>query len=116
MAVAEDHKVEIDVDRRIIEVNMGSFTGQSFESTVEAFGKTSSDLLSTYAYDLKAYGGESSEEVKQRVSAFLDDLKASGYSSVLIVAHGGIIRWFYYLCSGEKVGRSPNLSVHEFEI
>jgi broad specificity phosphatase PhoE len=116
MPVAEDHKVEIDVDRHLIEVNMGSFTRKPFASTVEELGMHSSELLNTYAYDLRSYGGESSEEVKHRVNSFLSDLKTSNHSSVLVVTHGGIIRWFYYLCKGEKVGRSPNLSVHAFEI
>jgi probable phosphoglycerate mutase len=114
--IAESHKVDIDIDRRLIEVNMGSFTNKSFESTFEELGMRSSDLLNTYAYDLRPHGGESAEEVHHRISSFLSDLKSSKHSSVLVVAHGGVIRWFYYLCKGEKIGRSPNLGIHTFEI
>lgn len=116
MPIADNHKVEIDIDRRLIEVDMGEFTQQPHDSTVEVFGKISPDLLSTYAYDLRSYGGESAEEVRNRVKDFIDDLKKSGHGSVLIVTHGGIIRWFYYLCSSKKINASPNLSVHPFEV
>ena len=116
MPIAENHKVEINIDRRIIEVNMGSFTRKPFGSTIKELGMHSSDLLNTYAYDLRPYGGESAEEVQHRISSFLSDLKTSNHNSVLVVSHGGIIRWFYYLCKGEKVGRTPNLGIHTFKI
>ncbi len=114
--IAEDHNIDVNIDERIIEVNMGSFTGKPFESTTTVIGKTSSEWLNTYTYDLKPYGGESAEEVSQRISSFIKDVKGSKFNSVLIVTHGGIVRWFYYLCKGEKIGRSPNLGVHTFEI
>jgi broad specificity phosphatase PhoE len=114
--IAKDHGLEIKTDPRIIEVNMGIFTRKPYASTVPAFGKISSQLLDTYVYDLRAYGGETSEEVQQRVSSFIDSLKKRSDNSVLVVTHGGIIRWFYYLCNGEKVGRFPNVSIHIFDI
>lgn len=116
MPIADDHGVEIDVDRRLIEVDTGSFTGQSYKSTIPAFGMDCTDLFSSYQYDFRPYGGESSDEVKTRLEDFLQDLKKSGFGSVLVITHGGIIRWFHLLCTGEKVGIFPNLSIHAFDI
>ncbi len=116
MPVAKDHGLELHVDSRLSEVAMGTFTRQPYESTLPVFGYNSSDLLSTYSYDMTAYGGESAAQVQERVQAFLNDLKQEPYQTALVVTHGGIIRWIYYLCKGEKVHGFPNLSVHEFEL
>jgi len=116
MPIAESYNVEINIDRRLIEVGMGSFTRLPYEATVEVFGKNSRDLLSTYTYDLTAYGGESAEQVRHRVDSFIQELRLKKHKSVLIVTHGGTLRWIYFLCSGKKVQGFPNLSVHQFSI
>ena len=61
-------------DNRLMEVNFGSFTSKHWDSMQDIFGMSSSELLSTYSYDLKPFGGESSEQVKSRVEDFLNDL------------------------------------------
>jgi alpha-ribazole phosphatase len=114
--IAKDHGLEITIDQRIMEVNMGIFTKKTFESTSEVLGKASGALLNSYDYDLRAYGGESAKEVQRRISSFINDIKNSDHNSVLVVTHGGIIRWFYYLCNGQKVGRFPNASIHQFNM
>ncbi len=114
LPIAEEHNVDINVDRRIIEVNMGSFSNKPYDSMVPIFGKTSSELLDTYEYDLRKYGGESAEEVRARVNSFMGELKTANYAAVLVVTHGGIIRWLHYLINGRKTGKVPNLSIHKF--
>ena len=114
--IADDHNLAVNIDGRLIEVNMGSFTLQPYTSTVELFGKTSPELLSTYEYDFTDYGGETAQQVEQRVQSFLDELKKEPYQAVCVVTHGGIVRWLYYLCTGQKVQASGNASIHHFEI
>lgn len=115
-AIAKDHQCEITTDRRLMEVNAGSLAGQSYDVTIKSFGLNSSELLSTYSYDFTEYGGENSEQVRARVSGFLDDLRATEYNTVLIVTHGGIIRWINYLCTGQKSTSQLNGSVLELTL
>jgi len=116
MPIAVHYGVELRQDPRISEVNLGSFNGQGWDSTIPDFGMNSSQLLSTCEYDFTPYGGESCDDTRARVQAFLDDLRKRPNETPLIVSHGGIMRWFYYLCTGEKVGRIPNASVHTFTL
>jgi len=116
LPLAEDHGLKLQVDPRIIEVNVGEFTMKPRNATLPVLRKSSTDLLDSYQYDFTRYGGESAEQVKRRVREFLTDLRKSNSSSVLIVTHGGIIRWFYLLLNGSKVSRFPNTSQHFFEL
>lgn len=111
LPIAEDHTTTITIDRRLIEVDAGSLAGKTYDATMERFGLNSSDLLSTYSYDFSTYGGETSEHVAARVQSFLDELRQQPYNCVLLVAHGGINRWIYYLCTGQKIGAHPNGSI-----
>jgi probable phosphoglycerate mutase len=114
--IAKHYNVPLKKDSRIKEVGLGSFEGKGWESTVADFGVNSSGLLSSCAYDFTAYGGESATETRARVQSFIDDLKKDSHATPLVVTHGGIMRWFYYLCTGEKIGRVPNSSVHILEL
>lgn len=114
--VAAHYKLPMHVDERLTEVCLGSFEGQPWDATIPDFGVNSSGVLSSCEYDFRPYGGEYHEETRARVQSFIDELKTRGQDKPLIVCHGGILRWFYYLCTGQKAGRIPNSSVHVFEI
>jgi len=114
--IAEHYNLEVHIDARLTEVDMGSFNGKPWSSTIPDFGLNSSGVLSSCEYDFEPFGGENADETRARVQSFLDDLKAAGQDKPLVVCHGGILRWFYYLCTGQKAGRIPNSSVHIFEI
>ena len=114
--IAERYKLPIRIDKRLIEVNLGSFNGQSWDATIPDFGLNSSGVLSSCEYDFTPYGGESADETRARVRNFIDELKTKPHDQPLVVCHGGILRWFYYLCTGQKAGRIPNSSVHIFEL
>ncbi len=73
-------------------------------------------MLNAYDYDLSKFVGESYLEVKKRVYEFIEDLKKINNEEILIVAHGGVIRWFYLYFKDEMVGMFPNGSIHEFEL
>jgi broad specificity phosphatase PhoE len=103
-------------DKRLAEVNLGSFNGQSWESTTPVFGLNSSGLLSGCEYDFTEYGGESASDTKARLTSFITDLKQKSESSPLIICHGGIMRWFYFLSTGKKYGRIPNGTVFKLNI
>jgi broad specificity phosphatase PhoE len=109
--IAKNKNLDLIIDPRLIEVNFGSFTSKNWDSMKSVFGMKSTALLDSYNYDLRPYGGESSEEVRKRIEDFLNYLKEQGGQPVA-VSHAGIIRWFYYLCIGQKISSPPNASVH----
>lgn len=99
---------EIELDERLIEVSFGDFEGKPNQELIDHLGKGPRELFDDYKYDFSSFNGESSEQVEARVRSFLDDLKKQDYRLVLIVTHGGILRWINYLITGEKIGASPN--------
>ncbi len=111
--IATHYNVPLRKDERITEINFGSFAGKSWESTVPYFGVNSSGVINTFAYDLRPFGGEFAPETKARVQSFLDDIRKRP-ESPLVVCHGGILRWIYYLCTCEPAIKIPNASVHRF--
>jgi len=80
------------------------------------FGTDSVGLLDRYHYDLRPLGGESSEEVRQRVITFLEDVGARNDWAPVTVTHGGVIRWIGFLLSGRRGTSVPNLSVCAFNL
>lgn len=114
--IADYYHRPLTEDKRLIEVNFGSFNGKSWESTVSEFGLNSSGLLSSCEYDFTQFGGESAADTRLRIKSFIADLKRKSDSKPLLVCHGGIMRWFYFLSTGEKYGRIPNGTVLELNI
>lgn len=106
--ISEELGIPITNDQRLIEVDFGNFEGKSSDEMVKALKMEPREFLNTYEYDFRSHGGESSKEVEARVRSFLEDLKKHNYKLVLIVTHGGIVRWINYVCTGEKMGPSPN--------
>jgi len=108
MPVAERTGKLINIDHRLIEVSFGSFEGKPNAEIEESLGSNARELFNKYEYDFTPYGGESSPQVEARVKAFYKDLKDQPYQTVLIVTHGGIVRWLHYIVTGEKIGPRPN--------
>lgn len=108
LPIAEKLNLNIDIDARLNEVNFGSLTGKKYDDIKNILGDTASNLLSSYEYNFEPFGGESYQIVEQRVNSFLEDLKEKPYKSVLIVTHGGIVRWIHYLCTKERTSLSKN--------
>ncbi|MBI4033772.1 histidine phosphatase family protein [Candidatus Saccharibacteria bacterium] len=108
LPIAEKLGKTINIDRRLIEVDFGSFEGKPHREVKEVLGDEMRGLFNKYEYDLTPYDGESSAQVEERVKAFYGDLKQQPYEMVLVVTHGGILRWLHYLITGEKIGPLPN--------
>ena len=113
---AESKHVDVVIDDRLMEIDCGDFIGKDKESTISDYGKTLDQLLDSYDYDLSSHGGETSQEIQSRVQSFLDSLKQTDYSSIIVTTHDGIIRWLIYCLSGEKSTGVKNASIHEFNL
>lgn len=108
LPIAERIGKTINIDHRLIEVDFGSFEGKPNIEMEKELGSDARGLLNRYEYDFTPYGGESSTQVEARVRSFCNDLKDKPYETVLVVTHGGIVRWLHYLITGEKIGPRPN--------
>lgn len=104
--------LEIIYDIRLRERSLGSFEGKSWKDV----GSELKEIDRIQKYDYRPYGGESVDNVKERLLSFINEIKqAEKKEKILVVAHGGIIRLLHHLFSGEVPETIHNASIHEFE-
>ena len=72
---------------RIMEINFGEWEMQDYNSIQDP---RLQEWYEDYLH-VRATGGESFEDQFNRVSAFLQEIKASGKSKVLCFCHGGVL-------------------------
>lgn len=108
--------LDIIIDKRIIEREMGCLEGKNYN----LYHKNN-------YYDFKLnsneYGVESVKELFKRAEEFLNDIKEKyNDKTVLVVSHGAIIRVLHYTITGYDENTNfiekkiPNCSILEYEI
>ncbi len=93
--LAETFSNEIILDERLKEFNFGDWEMKNWnEIPAEEINPWYEDFVQT-----KTPNGESMQEMFDRLSHFMNELRNSNYQHVLIAAHGGIIRlmWCYLM-------------------
>jgi broad specificity phosphatase PhoE len=116
--IANHFKIVINFDERIIERDFGSLGGKTWDEIKEYSGKENlKEDDSQQIYDYRPYGGESVEDVKERYLSFIEEIKDK-YSdkTVLVVAHGGILRLSHFLYKNQELREIKNASIHEFDL
>ena len=88
--VAEPHALEVRTDPRIREFDFGAWEGLTWSQIVARWPEFA-DHGATAAKLYQPDGGERFEDVRERVSAFLDDLRKTTYEHVLVVTHAGVL-------------------------
>ena len=84
----------------LTEIHMGSLAGHSWEEMQE--GLELKKKHRSVQFNYLPYGGESMEDVKKRLIKFLKNINGKYKDNeVLIITHGGIIRFFHLLHNGE---------------
>ncbi len=86
--LAQAHRVELRLDARLMEKNFGAWEGRAWDSIART-------ELDAWAADLLGYvppGGESADQLMQRVRGLLLDLAAFPHATIALVAHAGSIR------------------------
>jgi broad specificity phosphatase PhoE len=98
------------------EVHFGQLAGKSWIN-IEKEGLASRQKYLDIHYDFTSHGGESAEQVKTRLRKMIEKIKEEyPNESVLIVAHGGVLRALYSMYKNEKMDYIENASVHEFDV
>ena len=95
-------------DDRLKEMNMGKWEMQRWEDISDPH------LQAWYAdyLHLPTTGGESFQQLRQRVFSFLDELKQKPYKRVAVFAHGGVL-----VCAGlyGRLFEEENCFSHQVE-
>lgn len=95
-------------DSRLKEMNMGKWEMQRWEDISDPH------LQAWYAdyLHLPTTGGESFQQLRQRVFSFLDELKQKPYKRVAVFAHGGVL-----VCAGlyGRLFEEENCFSHQVE-
>jgi broad specificity phosphatase PhoE len=98
------------------EVKYGSLAGKTWAEIEAETGDVSMrtrDLDGTFDY--RQYGGESMQDLMQRVNQLVEELKAKyPEKTILVTAHGGVIDAMHLLFSTEALTVAENASIHGF--
>ena len=90
--ISSRHKVSLITCPELREINYGKLEGLTFEE-ISRLHPEIADWCVNWSLQLKFPGGESFDELKDRVSKFLNGLeKHTPEQTILIVAHGGPLR------------------------
>ncbi len=106
--------LEIKYDKRLRERNFGSLAGKNFND----FDKTGilKEKDKNQEYDYRIYGGESVEDVKNRVYSFIREiLENSKNKNILVVTSGGVVRFLHKMLNNEVHEVIHNSSIHRFD-
>lgn len=95
--IAEHLGLPLQIEHDIHERNMGGFQGKSYESIL-----TAQDYDPQRPWLWKPPGGESFEDVMERVAPVLDRLsRAHRERDVVVVSHGGVMMALWAYVTGE---------------
>jgi broad specificity phosphatase PhoE len=114
----EKLKLDISYHPELREVNFGDLNGKTWSEHNEKYGKHLWQSYIDQNYDFRPYNGERVEDIKERVLSFLEKIKKdhSEDDSILLVAHGGIIRFFHSNFKGGPFEPAKNVEIREFDI
>ncbi len=86
----------LSVQTELTEIHMGTVAGKSWKQLAD--GDAMKQKHRRMQFDYSEFGGESVDQVKQRVLNFLRSINGKYQDhEVLVVTHGGIIRLLYLL-------------------
>jgi len=115
-AISEHFKKPILLEEKLAERDFGLLQGKSWMEIQEETGIDMHTLTKEEKYNFRPYGGESAEDVKGRLLAFLDELKTKPYTKVVIVCHSGIISMMRHLFPNDVTDHISNTSINEFDL
>jgi len=90
--IASPHRLEVIACPELREFDYGELDGLTFAEICRLHPEVA-ELCACWSLRLKFPGGESVDQLRQRVSGFLDRLQQhSPEQTVLVVTHGGLLR------------------------
>lgn len=105
-AIAQFHEAPLEFRQELRERHMGQLTGQ--HHTLIEKQREEKDLD---RHEYQPEGGESYRDVKQRLSKFLEELKANyKHKNILLVAHGGVNRALISLVTDKDLAEAAHIA------
>ncbi len=100
--------IPITFDDRLKEIGKGVLEG----------GKNSLDVYADFYAHPEKYGGETSEEVYNRINEFVCDMQQDAVGNTLIVAHHGIFKYFPFCLTQKDIHKDEvtPYRVHNCEV
>jgi len=103
-AILKYHDNELNLDPRLMEVSKGILQGT----------KNSQETYDDFFADPHKYKGETEEDVFTRITAFLEDIKEYKGKNVLVVGHGGILKYLKFCLAGKDI-KKDKLTIVDME-
>jgi broad specificity phosphatase PhoE len=105
--------ISITYDARLHERNFGSLEeGKNWNE----IGIELKELDKNQKYNYQSYGGESVDDVKERIMSFINDIKNTKKDQkILVVTSAGIIRLLHNILNKEIHETIHNGSIHQFK-
>ncbi|MBX4204773.1 MAG: histidine phosphatase family protein [Candidatus Doudnabacteria bacterium] len=117
--ISKKLNIPVEIKRELIERDGGELSGMLWKDTVAKYNLSLSTFEKNLDFDFSPYGGESIEQVRQRVNKFFDDVEKNYKDKkLLVVTHGGTMKVMHALKPQNKEGYIPttNAKLIEFEI
>lgn len=109
--INEKLKLPIIYDTRLRERNFGSLQGKTWKEV----GQDLRELDKNQKYDYRSFGGESVDDVKNRIMSFIEEIKnTKPKRKILVVTSSGIIRLLHNILNNVVQEKIHNSSIHEF--
>ncbi len=91
--IAFRHQLEVTICAELREINFGKLEGLNFGEISQLFPEFTAKWKAQRSTDIEFPGGESLDELNNRVSNFVGRLKKhEAEETILIVAHAGVLR------------------------
>jgi len=110
--------IPISYHDELKERDWGTLSGKSFEDIENEHGPEYSKAKDfRLEYDYRAFGGESIEEVRNRIHKIIEEIRlAHNDGPVLLVVHGGVLRILNHDYNHKLMDTMPNGQVVEIDV
>ncbi len=109
--------VPVQVSDLLKERDFGNLSGKTWTQINHETGSDLHAVDEHLKYDYRKFGGESVEQVKGRLTKFLDWIKQEhGKEKVIVVTHYGIILLMDQMYPQKEHEAAGNVSVHKYKV
>lgn len=115
--IAKHYGVPVNYSDYLKERDFGSLSGKTWDMIDDEIGVSLSEIDKSQEYDYTQYGGESVDQVRARLLAFLEMVKNTHNTDpVIIVTHFGLISLMNTIQPGTQQHSLSNSSIHKFKV
>jgi len=115
--IADYFNKNVEIKQELRERDFGTLSGKTWKEIDDMVGTHISEDDVNLAYDYSQYGGETAQQVKDRLIKFLDEVKKKHEGqTIVVVTHFGIISLMNSMVPHIEHHKLSNISIHKFKI